>query len=129
MVTSTFAAFIATVVTIPALGWYLIYISTVKLTRQKRKAIKWASDFSAVLFMAAVYFIMEQLWEPTSVWLVLALFFSVAITFTVIYWNVMEDFYATKLLKGIWRLNFLIFVSIYILLSGYGLIRSIFSFV
>ncbi|MBM0065266.1 DUF3397 domain-containing protein [Alkalicoccobacillus gibsonii] len=129
MVTSTFAAFIATVVTIPALGWYLIYISTVKLTRQKRKAIKWASDFSAVLFMAAVYFIMEQLWEPTSVWLVLALFFSVAITFTIIYWNVMEDFYATKLLKGIWRLNFLIFVSIYILLSGYGLIRSIFSFV
>lgn len=129
MVTSTFAAFIATVVTIPALGWYLIYISTVKLTRQKRKAIKWASDCSAVLFMAAVYFIMEQLWEPTSVWLVLALFFSVAITFTIIYWNVMEDFYATKLLKGIWRLNFLIFVSIYILLSGYGLIRSIFSFV
>ncbi|MFK3937042.1 DUF3397 domain-containing protein [Alkalihalobacillus sp. NPDC078783] len=129
MVTSTVAAFVATVVTIPAFGWYLIYITTVKLTKQKRKAIKWASDWSAILFMAAVYYIMDQLWDPTSVWLVLALFFAVAIAFTIIYWNVMDDFYATKLFKGIWRLNFLIFVTIYILLSGYGLLRSIFSFV
>ncbi|MEK4565427.1 DUF3397 domain-containing protein [Alkalihalobacillus sp. FSL R5-0424] len=129
MVTSTVAALVATVVTIPALGWYLIYISTVKLTKQKRKAVIWASDGSAILFMAAVYYIMSQLWEPTSVWLVLALFLSVAITFTIIYWNVMDDFYAMKLFKGIWRLNFLIFVTIYILLSGYGLIWSIFSFV
>ncbi|WYP25070.1 DUF3397 domain-containing protein [Alkalihalobacillus sp. FSL W8-0930] len=129
MVTSTVAALVATVVTIPALGWYLIYISTVKLIKQKRKAVIWASDGSAILFMAAVYYIMSQLWEPTSVWLVLALFFTVAITFTIIYWNVMDDFYAMKLFKGIWRLNFLIFVTIYILLSGYGLIWSIFSFV
>ncbi|MCM2674833.1 DUF3397 domain-containing protein [Alkalicoccobacillus plakortidis] len=129
MVTSTVAAFIATVVTIPALGWYLIYITTVKITKQKRKSIKLASDCSAVLFMAAVYYILQQLWAPTSVWLVFALFFAVAFTFTIIYWNVMDDFYASKLFKGIWRLNFLIFVVIYIVLSGYGLLKSIFSFV
>lgn len=129
MVTNTVAALIATVVTIPALGWYLIYITTVKWTKQKRKAIRWASDYSTVLFIAAVYFILQQLWEPTSIWLVLALFFSIAITFTIIYWNVMDDFYASKLLKGVWRLNFIVFVMIYILLSGVGLIQSIFSFV
>ncbi|MDQ0206455.1 DUF3397 domain-containing protein [Alkalicoccobacillus murimartini] len=129
MLTGTLAGFIATVITVPVLGWYLIYITTVKLSKHKPTAIKVASDVSSILFMVAVYYIMAQLWSDTSIWLIFALFFAVAFAFTIIYWKVMDDFYASKLFKGIWRLNFLLFVAIYILLSGYGLLRSIFYFV
>ncbi|TSB46316.1 DUF3397 domain-containing protein [Alkalicoccobacillus porphyridii] len=129
MLTGTFAGLIATVVTVPALGWYLIYITSVKITKHKPSSIKLACDGSTILFMAAVYYIMNQIWSSVSIWLIFALFFAVAFLFTMIYWKLMDDLYVSKLFKGIWRLNFILFVSIYILLSVYGLIRGIFYYV
>lgn len=122
---TAFAWFVATVVTIPIFGWYLIYIITVKLTKRKQQSIRLAVDGSCILFIAAVYFIMYELWQQSFLWIILTLFFLVAIIFTFIHWKITEDIFVSKLLRGIWRTNFIIFFCLYFLLIGYGLISRV----
>ncbi|MCM3759339.1 DUF3397 domain-containing protein [Alkalihalobacillus oceani] len=117
--------FIATVITLPLLGWYVLYLITVKLTKKKARAIRVASDGSVVLFMAAVYFIMYELWGRSFLWMILAIFFFIAMVFTWLHWQAAGDIYTRKLLKGIWRVNFLLFFFLYLVLSGYGLISRL----
>ncbi|GAE33846.1 DUF3397 domain-containing protein [Halalkalibacter akibai] len=117
---------IATIVTIPLIGWYIIYITTVKISKNKSKSIRLASDWTTVLFMAAVYFIMVELWEKSFFWIILALFFFIAILFTWIHWKLSGDIETSKLFRGIWRFNFLLFFVVYLLLFSYGLLSRIF---
>ncbi|WP_096199249.1 DUF3397 domain-containing protein [Bacillus sp. FJAT-45350] len=122
---SALAWFLATIITIPLLGWYLAYISHVKLFRKKPQAVRFASDFSTILFIIAVYFIMLEIWERTFLWLILVIIFSVAIIFTFIHWKHKEDIHVVQLLRGIWRFNFLLFIVVYIVLFTYGIITRI----
>jgi hypothetical protein len=52
---------------------------------------------------------------------------TVAIIFTIIHWKVSEDIHFLKLLKGIWRLNFLLFFTAYFIVSICGLFIHIFE--
>ncbi|GAE24139.1 hypothetical protein JCM9140_48 [Halalkalibacter wakoensis JCM 9140] len=125
--TNLVASVIATIVTIPLLGWYFIYIVNVKVTKNKSKAIRLASDWTTLLFMVAVYFIMAELWGQSFIWIILAVFFFISIIVTWMHWKVSGDIQTRKLFKGIWRFNFLFFLILYFLLSGYGLISIIIS--
>lgn len=122
---SAIAFFLATIITLPLLGWYLIYIITVKITKKKSFSVRLAADLSAILFMASVYFIMLEIWKQSFIWVIFSLFFFVAIFFTVIHWKNAEDIHVWKLFKGIWRFNFILFFLAYFLLSAYGLITRI----
>ncbi|NEU29477.1 DUF3397 domain-containing protein [bacterium LRH843] len=117
----------ATVVTIPPVGWYITYFISVKLMRSKPKAMRAASDYTSILFMAAVYFIMYELWNRSFLWVILAVFFLIALLFTWMHWSVSGDIHTKKLFKGIWRLNFIFFLMVYLLLSGYGLVSRLVS--
>ncbi|WP_017727197.1 DUF3397 domain-containing protein [Halalkalibacterium ligniniphilum] len=123
--THAIAWFVATLVTIPLLGWYLVYIITVKISRNKRKAVRLAADSTTLLFMVAVYFLMQEIWSKSFLWMILTIFFLVAILFTWLHWKVANDIYVRKLFRGIWRVNFLLFFFLHIILSGYGLFARI----
>ncbi|MFC0473069.1 DUF3397 domain-containing protein [Halalkalibacter kiskunsagensis] len=125
--TEVVAWVIATIVTIPLLGWYFIYIVSVKISKNKSKSIQRASDWTTVLFMIAVYFIIIELWAKSLLWVILAVFFFVALIFTFIHWRFSGDIHVGKLFKGIWRFNFLLFFTIYIFLCGFGLLLRILS--
>jgi predicted lysophospholipase L1 biosynthesis ABC-type transport system permease subunit len=118
---------IATIVTIPLLGWYLIYITTVKISKNKSKSLRLASDWTTILFMVAVYFIMVELWARSFLWIILAAFFFIAILVTWIHWKLSGDIQVGKLFRGIWRFNFILFFLLYVLLFSYGLILRIFA--
>lgn len=124
--TNVVAALLATIITLPLLGWYLIYIVTVKITKNKPNSIRLASDGSTIFFMAAVYFILYELWGRSFLWVIFALFFFIAFCFTIAHWRVSGDIHTRKLMKGIWRLNFMIFFVSYLILSTYGLISRVF---
>ncbi|WP_100373303.1 DUF3397 domain-containing protein [Bacillus sp. FJAT-45037] len=116
---------IATVITIPLLGWYVVYIITVKLTKNKSRAIRLASDASVIFLIAAVYFIILELWSRSFFWLLLTIFFLIALIFTIIHWKVAGDIHVRKLFRGIWRFNFLLFFFLYLILSGYGIVTRV----
>ncbi|WP_078554867.1 DUF3397 domain-containing protein [Bacillus alkalicellulosilyticus] len=123
---STFiAAIIATVITMPLLGWFFVYMITLKKTRSRPTSVRVASDLSSIFFMTAVYFIMYELWKSSLLWLLIIFFLLIAIGFTVIHWKTQNDIQPGKLIKGIWRFNFLFFFMLYIVLSVYGVFLSV----
>lgn len=122
---SAVAWFLATLITVPLVAFYFIYIITVKTTKSKKVSIKRAVDFSTILFIFAVYFIVHEIWNVSLFWVLLIMIISVAIIYTIIYWKVSKDIYLPKLLKGIWRLNFILFFLTYFILSIYGLLIRI----
>lgn len=119
---------LATMVTMPIIVFYLIYLITVKTTKDKKISLKLAVDLSGIFFIVAVYTIAFEIWSLSLFWLILIIILSVAIIFTFIHWKISEDIHLTKLLKGIWRFNFLLFFITYLLLSVYGLFVRISSF-
>lgn len=119
------AWFLATLITVPLVAFYLIYIITVKTTKSKKLAFKRAVDLSTILFILAVYFIANEIWNISLFWFLLITIISVAIIFTIIHWKFSNDIDSKKLLKGIWRLNFILFFLSYFILSIYGLLIRI----
>ncbi|OIJ17736.1 hypothetical protein BKP45_19400 [Anaerobacillus alkalidiazotrophicus] len=117
---------VATFVTLPLLAFYFVYIVSVKTTKNKRRSIKLAVDVTTILFIFAVYYIAYELWALSLFWLILIAILIVAIIFTIIHWKLSKDIELKKLIKGIWRLNFLLFLIVYFLLSIYGLFSRIF---
>ncbi len=124
--TTAFAWFLATLITAPLLGWYGFYITTVKLTRDKGRAVRFASDWTTIFLIAAVYFIMYELWSRSFLAIILLLMISIAIAVTIFYWKIADELYIFKLFRAIWRLYFLVFLAGYLLLCSYGLISRIF---
>lgn len=122
---SAIAWFLATLITVPLVAFYLIYIITVKTTKSKIISIKLTVDLSTILFILAVYFIAHEIWNISLFWFLLLTIISVAIIFTIIHWKFSNDIHLPKLLKGIWRLNFILFFLAYIILSIYGLLLRI----
>ncbi|WNF35561.1 DUF3397 domain-containing protein [Bacillaceae bacterium IKA-2] len=122
---SAVAWLLATLITLPLLAFYLMYIITVKTIKNKKIAIKRSVDLSTILFIVAVYFIAYEIWSISLFWFVLITIISVAIIFTIIHWKYSNDIHLSKLLKGIWRLNFILFFLVYIILSIYGLLLRI----
>ncbi|MBU8907122.1 DUF3397 domain-containing protein [Desertibacillus haloalkaliphilus] len=121
---SALAWLMATVITLPLFGWYLVYLFTVKLTRKKSKAIRVASDVSTLFLICAVYFIMYELWGQSFLWLLMIIILMVAIVFTLLHWKLSDDIHMVRLIRGIWRFNFLLFAIGYVCLSVYGLVIS-----
>ena len=119
---SVIAFVLAILITIPIVGWFLLYIVTVKITKKKAYSVKLASDLSAVIFILSVYFIMYEIWHESFLWLIAIIFLSVASVYTFIYWKISEDLHIGTLLRGIWRFNFLFFFVLYFALSIYGLV-------
>ncbi|RXI98113.1 DUF3397 domain-containing protein [Anaerobacillus alkaliphilus] len=118
---------VATLVTLPIICFYLIYIISVKTSKNKKKSIKLAVDLSASFFIIAVYYIAYEIWALSLFWVILILIIIVAMIFTVIHWKISEDIQLGKLIKGIWRFNFILFFLAYLVLSIYGLVLSIYS--
>jgi hypothetical protein len=126
-VSNALAWIVATFVTLPIFAFYLVYIISVKTTKNKRKSVKLAVDTSACFFIIAVYFVAYEIWAQSLFWLIIIFIIVVAMIFTIIHWKVSEDIQLGKLLKGIWRFNFLFFVFVYIFLSIYGLFIRVYS--
>ncbi|MFB5660666.1 DUF3397 domain-containing protein [Alteribacillus sp. HJP-4] len=119
------AYFFTFIITLPFLGWYLVYIVTVKWTKRKGKAVRLAADLTTIFFIIAVHILIHAIWSVSLLWLILLtmLFISAAYTILQIRSSPEAPFY--KLLKGIWRLHFFLFSIVYILLVCYGLTISL----
>lgn len=115
----------ATLVTIPLIGLYLVYLISVKITRDKIYSIKLAVDCTTILFIIAVYFIIVELWNVRLLWLIILLFLFTAICFTIIHWKLYEDIEISKVLKGVWRFQFFLYFIFYFIFMIYGLISNI----
>ncbi len=116
---------VATIVTVPLLAWYLIYIITVKMTKKKKFSFRLAVDLSTIFFILSVHFILIELVGQSFLWVILLLIIGAACAFTVLHWKTKEDVQIHKVIKGAWRFNFLLFSTGYFILLLIGLVHRI----
>ncbi|EIJ81604.1 hypothetical protein PB1_01635 [Bacillus methanolicus PB1] len=122
---SVFSAVIATIVTIPLLGYLIVFIISKQLTRNHRRSVHLAIDVSTLLLIVSVHYITVVIWEKSFLGIIFITILMTGIIFVIIHWKTKEEIIFLQLFKGIWRFNFLLFFSAYIVLVLYGLIQRV----
>jgi hypothetical protein len=121
------AIFVATFVTVPLLGLYFIYLLFVKTTKNKQYSFKIAVDSTGLLFIISVYFLFLEIWAIRIGWMFALFILFSAVIFMFIHWKKHEDIEMRKVLKGVWRFQFVVFFTLYVFLVLYGLFFNIYS--
>lgn len=128
MIINLLSSVIATLITVPIIAFFIIYFISQKLTRNKKRSFHITVDLSTFLFIIAVNYLASVIWEQSFLWLILAVITLTAMIFIFLNWKFTDELQLSKVFKGFWRLNFLLFVSVYLLLFIYGLIARIVTF-
>ncbi|UCZ51836.1 DUF3397 domain-containing protein [Bacillus shivajii] len=118
---------IASFVTVPLIAFYLVYIISVKSTKNKVFSIKLAADCTVVLLMFAIYFIALEIWGISILWMIILFFLLSSIIFTILHWKSYELISIHKVFKGVWRFQFFVLSVLYFILMVYGFIANIYA--
>ncbi|MGM0844497.1 MAG: DUF3397 domain-containing protein [Bacillota bacterium] len=120
-----FSIFVAVFTLIPFLGYFASFVVMKQFTGSHRKAVNTAVNFTTFLLIISVHFIIVAIWDKSLFWvLILVLLVSMGIL-SVIHWKIKEEIVFLHVIKGGWRLNFLLFSTAYILLLFYGMASRI----
>ena len=119
------SSIIATFVTIPLLGYIIVFVISKLITRNHRKSVKIAIDVTTLLFVIACHYFIMAIWGISIFWMIILFMILIAIIFVIAHWKLKHEIQFIKVFKGFWRFNFLCFGLIYIFLFAYGLILRI----
>lgn len=119
------SAIIATFVTIPLIGYIIIFIVSKLLTKKHRKSVGIALDATTLFLIIGVHYLIIVIWEQSLLWLILIVLILTAAVFVILHWKWKQEIYLPKVFKGFWRFNFLLFSFAYCVLLFYGLILRI----
>jgi predicted lysophospholipase L1 biosynthesis ABC-type transport system permease subunit len=122
---SIFSTIIAIFVLIPFLGYFISFILAKEIMKNHRKAVHLAIDVTTFLLIVSVHFIVIAIWQTSYLWLIFLIICSIGVLFAIMYWNAKGEIHYPKVLRGFWRLNFLLFFTAYITLMITGLILRI----
>ncbi|MBT2687927.1 DUF3397 domain-containing protein [Bacillus sp. ISL-47] len=122
---TVFSAFIATLVTIPLLGYIAVFIISKQITKNHRRSVHIALDVSTFLFILSVHFLIIVIWDKSYLWMILLSLLVTAVIFVIIQWRVKQEISLRIMFKGFWRFNFLLYFSAYIVLIIIGLVQRV----
>lgn len=105
----------------------IFYIAKLK-TKNTQKAIQLAADWSTVFFILSVYFLIRTLFHPAIFFLLIVILLLLLLAAFYVYLKMNRKIHLKKLLNRFWRMNFLLFFILYIILFCIGLISSSFKF-
>ncbi|SDM04180.1 DUF3397 domain-containing protein [Bacillus sp. OK048] len=125
---SFISSIITIFLTVPLLGFFIIYIINKLITNNTRKSIHKALDYSTILFIFAVHFLALTIWEKSFFWIIFLVLIIIAMVFVFIHWRIKGEIIFSKVFKGFWRFNFLIFFFAYLSLTIFGILRSALTF-
>lgn len=123
------SSFIATLVTIPILGYLLVFIIAKQITKKHKRSVHIALDTSTLLFILSVHYLILVIWNKSFFPYILLLIISIAIVFVIIHWKVKQEINILQVFRGFWRFNFLLFFTAYAVLFLYGLIFRVSSLI
>ena len=126
---SIFSSFIAAIITIPLLGYLLVFIICKQMTKQHNRSVRLAIDVSTLLFIISVHYLILAIWEQSFLWVIFLALLVLAIIFVLLHWKIKHEINLPLIFKGFWRINFLLFFTAYVILTAIGLIQRISLFV
>ncbi|MBD7936825.1 MULTISPECIES: DUF3397 domain-containing protein [Cytobacillus] len=119
------SSMIATFITIPFLGYLLVFIICKQVTKKHKKSVHLALDITTLLLILSVHFMIASIWNRSYIWLIFLFLITTAILYLLYYWRVKQEIDYSKLFKGYWRINFLFFLTAYGVLIVIGIFNSI----
>lgn len=122
---SIFSTIIAIFVMIPFLGYFISFILAKEIMKSHRKAVHVAIDITTFLLIVSVHFIVIAIWQTSYLWIIFLVICAVGVLFVIMYWKAKGEIDYPKVLRGFWRVNFLLFFTAYITLMITGLILRI----
>jgi hypothetical protein len=121
-------AIISIFFTVPLLGFMLVLFLSKLITKNVRKSVHTALDYTTILFIISVHFLIVTILGKSFFWLIILIIILSAMLFSVIHWKVKGEIVFKKVLKAVWRFNFLFFFTAYIGLTVFGLIERAVTF-
>lgn len=118
-----FSTIISFFFTVPLFGFIIVFFLSKLFTKDSRKSVHIALDYSTILFIISVHFLIVTIWGKSLFWLIILIMILFAMVFVVVHWKVKGEIFLNKVFKGFWRLNFLFFFLAYITLTVFGLIH------
>jgi hypothetical protein len=118
---------IATFITVPIVVYILIFMISKVLTKNHRRAVQLALDYSTIFFILSVHFLVLAIWGKSFLWAIFIFIFTCAIIFVIINWKLKGEIVISRCFKGFWRFCFLVFFILYLILTIYGVILRITS--
>jgi hypothetical protein len=124
-VTGILSVAAATLVTLPLIGYLLMFIFSKQLTKNHKRSVQRAIDFSTFLLIISNHFLIVVIWGKSFLWLILLVLITLAIVFVLYHWKVRQEIEYTRVFKGYWRMNFLLFFFSYVVLIIYGVVQRV----
>ncbi|MCH1623886.1 DUF3397 domain-containing protein [Fredinandcohnia quinoae] len=121
------AGFTATIVTIPLIGFVMIYFISKVWLKDNRKSLFISVDITTVLFIIAVHFLLLIIFGKSFFWLIFTVLVLSVLSFGYLNWRMSHKIDTFRILKGFWRFTFLLFFLAYFILFISGLLQRIFS--
>ncbi|MDQ0273900.1 DUF3397 domain-containing protein [Cytobacillus purgationiresistens] len=122
---AAFASVIATFITLPMLGYLIVFVITKQVTKQHKRSVSAALDVSTLLLIISVHYLIISIWKQSLLWVILLLLLFTAIIFVISYWKIKQEIDFLRIFKGFWRANFLIFFTAYIILTLIGIFQRV----
>jgi hypothetical protein len=122
---SFFATVFATLVTVPIIGYFVVFVIAKQITKKHRKAVHLALDITTILFILSVHYLIVTIWDFSLLWLIFILMIAMAILSLLLQYKLNEEVDLKKVFRGFWRFNFLLFFSAYIILICVGIFLSV----
>lgn len=123
--TNFLAVGVATLVTLPLVGYLLIFILNKQITKNHKRSVQRAIDFSTLLLIIANHFLIVVIWGESFLWLIFLILIVLALIFVLFHWKVRQEIEYTRVFKGYWRMNFLLFFFSYIVLLIFGIVQRV----
>lgn len=120
-----FASIVATFITLPILGYLLVFIITKQVTKQHKRSVRVALDVSTFLLIISVHYLILSIWNKSFLWIILVLLLVSAVVYVTMYWKVKQEIDFLRVFKGYWRANFLLFFTAYIVLIVIGIFHRV----
>ncbi|TFE03583.1 DUF3397 domain-containing protein [Jeotgalibacillus sp. R-1-5s-1] len=127
MMTTVISVLLSIFLFIPVLVYLTVFIIVKKWRKDHRKAVASGIHWSVPFFAGAVCLTVETIWSFSALWVVLLLFAGIGILSAIYIRSVQTEFTYAEVLKGMWRLSFLILFFVHTVLITLGVSLSVFQ--
>lgn len=119
------AVFLGLFIAFPFLLWLFLFFLLRCFIKDTKRAFHWSVDITTVFAVLSVEAVMSVIWHRHFSWWLLFAFCMIAGLYTYTEWKRRENVAPRKLLKGVWRITFIIFMTADFIFITYGLVRSV----
>lgn len=123
--TNIFIAIVSTLVTLPLLGLFIIYIITLKVTQNKKWSFHFSIDSSTLIFILSVNVMIYVIFKQSYLWAIILTLLLIGSGLVLLQWRLFKEVSIRKFLKSFLRVNFILFFLSYIFFMCYGIINRL----